>query len=102
MPEDALGRFLWAFAIVAILFLLWRPAGPWIAMAAASTVVFGFGIDHHLYIGYGVLICAAIYRLVYHGRPNRIALPTVIWQLSLLGAGYFLYEAGRKHTEGDW
>jgi hypothetical protein len=102
LPNDAFGRFLWAFAIAAILLLLWRPAGPWIALAAASTVVFGFGIDHHLYIGYGVLLCAVIYRLVHRGAAMRLALPTVVWQLSLLGAGYFLYEAGRKRTEGNW
>ena len=102
MPEDALGRFLWAFAIVAILLLLWRPAGPWIAIIAASTVILTFGFDHHLYIGYSILICAAIYRLVYHGRANRIALSTVVWQLSLIWAGYLLYEFGRKRTEGDW
>lgn len=102
LPEDALGRFLWTAAIVAILFLLWRPAGPWIAIAAASTVVFGFGIDHHLHIGFGALLCAIAYRLTRRGATDRLPLTLVVWQLGLLGAGFFLYETGRKHTEGDW
>ena len=100
-PSSPIEWALWGSINIAIFLVLKRAAGTPMAALGVATAAVGFAFDRRLYIPITVLATSLVYLLTERHSGRLLTLKQIAREVVLVGAGFGLYELGRKLTEGD-